>query len=381
MSKPIFTSTMAYFEIESIEQCNSYLASSKPLNQLAFQNIDFCKVSPSIKEREITNCLFLGCKLPDGMRCKLTSSCMVFPNLKVPYNCFRSTLYNAWDLYKGYNIEDDDSFERCFDTRVYQHYLRLGKRTSDIGEHLARSLHDLSITDAMYDFLEQYDEKMVVGIMGGHGLMRTEPIYRDIIEVAKDLTERGFLLVSGGGPGAMEATHVGAWMAGRTAHEVDEAVAVLSSSPTFHDEGWLHTALQVIRDYPQKHYHSLGIPTWLYGHEPSTPFATHIAKYFTNSIREDEILTIANGGIIYTPGSAGTMQEIFQDAVQNHYLSFGYASPMIFLGKDYWTKEMPVYNLLSYLTEKGKYKNLMLTITDDIQEVVDVLTGYPFGKR
>ena len=30
----------------------------------------------------------------------------------------------------------------------------------------------------------------------------------------------------------------------------------------------------------------LGIPTWLYGHEPTTPFARVIAKYFQNSIRE-----------------------------------------------------------------------------------------------
>ena len=66
----------------------------------------------------------------------------------------------------------------------------------------------------------------------------------------------------------------------------------------------------------QTKYVSLGIPTWLYGHEPSTPFATHIAKYFVNSVREDTILTVAYGGIIFTPGSAGTLQEIFQEAVQ-----------------------------------------------------------------
>ena len=85
---------------------------------------------------------------------------------------------------------------------------------------------------------------------------------------------------------------------------------------------------------------SLGIPTWLYGHEPSTPFATHIAKLFENSIREDSILTLAFGGIIYAPGSAGTVQEIFQEAVQNHYLSFGVSSPMIFLGSKYWNDEI-----------------------------------------
>ena len=107
---------------------------------------------------------------------------------------------------------------------------------------------------------------------------------------------------------------------------------------------------------------SLGIPTWLYGHEPSTPFATHIAKFFENSLREDNILTLAFGGTIYAPGSAGTLQEIFQEAVQNHYLSFGFSSPMIFLGKQFWTEEIPVYPLVEQLMETGKYKNLLLTL-------------------
>ena len=135
---------------------------------------------------------------------------------------------------------------------------------------------------------------------------------------------------------------------------------------------------------------SLGIPTWLYGHEPSTPFATHIAKYFANCIREDTILTIAYGGIIYTPGSAGTLQEIFQNAVQDHYLSFGFASPMVFmgkkywsedvpvypLGKKYWSEDVPVYPLMQYMMETGRYKNLLLTLTDDPKEIVDVLKNF-----
>lgn len=133
--------------------------------------------------------------------------------------------------------------------------------------------------------------------------------------------------------------------------------------------------------YPQERYVSLGVPTWLYGHEPATPFATHIAKYFENALREDGILTIAKGGIVYSPGSAGTMQEIFQDAVQNHYLSFGYASPMVFVGTDYWTDEMPVYPMLQQLVARGKYRNLLLTLTDNVDEVVDVIEDFAQNKR
>ena len=115
---------------------------------------------------------------------------------------------------------------------------------------------------------------------------------------------------------------------------------------------------------------------WLYGHEPATPFATHIAKYFDNSIREDSILTIAKGGIIYSPGSAGTMQEIFQEAVQNHYLSFGYASPMIFMNMRYWTEELPVYLLMEHLVKTGKYKNLLMSLTDSTEEIIKTILDF-----
>ena len=165
-------------------------------------------------------------------------------------------------------------------------------------------------------------------------------------------------------------------MAGRTPGELDDAIQAMTIAPSYRDDGWLRTAFQVMKRYPQSEYVSLGIPTWLYGHEPSTPFATHIAKFFENSIREDNILTLAFGGTIYAPGSAGTLQEIFQEAVQDHYLSYGYASPMIFLGKRFWTEEIPVYPLLQHLMATGKYKNLLLTLTDDIDEAVDILQQF-----
>jgi predicted Rossmann-fold nucleotide-binding protein len=183
-------------------------------------------------------------------------------------------------------------------------------------------------------------------------------------------------MLSGGGPGAMEATHLGAWMAGYSNEDVEEALQILSVAPSFKNSEWLASAFKVINKYPQNKYISLGIPTWLYGHEPSTPFATHIAKFFENSIREDSILTLAFGGIIYTPGSAGTMQEIFQDAVQNHYLSFGISSPMIFMGKEAWTQQMPVYPLLQELQACNKYKNLLLALSDDIDEIIEKLLKF-----
>ena len=296
----------------------------------------------------------------------------------VPFEVNRSELYSPEELYEGFDPDLPESYDRCFDVRVYRHFMTKGKITSDAKESMSRALHDHGMYTALNDFMHSHDYLRFIGVMGGHSLQRTDAMYRQIVFLCKRLTEQGFYLLSGGGPGAMEATHLGAWMAGRKEEEVEDALSQLAAAPSFHDDAfrWLSTAFGVIHKYPQDRYTSLGIPTWLYGHEPATPFATHIAKFFANSIREQIVLTLPFGGIIYTPGSAGTMQEIFQDAVQNHYLSFGFPSPMIFLGKQFWTKEVPAYPLIQHLMQTGKYKNLSLMLTDDSEEVLRQLQDF-----
>ena len=293
---------------------------------------------------------------------------------EVPFNVTPPGLYCAPSLYG--EMMKDCQCKCCYDMEVYQHFLSKGKHPEDEMEMLARALHDFAIGHYLDEFLNGYDPRQVVGVMGGHGVLRTSAEYRQVVELSKELTERDTLMVTGGGPGVMEATHLGAWMAGRPMAEVDEALKILSEAPGFKDEGWLQTAFEVIRRYPQERYHSLGIPTWLYGHEPSAAFATDIAKYFDNSIRENTILTVAFGGIVFTPGSAGTMQEVFQEAVQNHYLSFGYASPMVFLGRKFWTEDIPVYPFLEQMMQEGRYKNLQLKLTDSSHEVVEELLRF-----
>ena len=295
----------------------------------------------------------------------------------VPFNVNRTALYSAEELYAGYDPQNEATFETCYDTKVYKHFIETGKQAQTAEESLARAIHDHCIHVALDAFFKEHNSRLCLGIMGGHALLRTDPMYKKVVLLSKRLTEQGFIMLSGGGPGAMEATHLGAWMAGRTEKDVDAAIDILKVAPSFKDKGWLATSFEVMKRFPRKgDYVSLGIPTYLYGHEPSAPFATHIAKFFENSIREDLILTVAFGGIIYTPGSAGTMQEIFQDAVQNHYLSFGYASPMIFLGTDFWTKELPVYPFLQELIKLGKYKNLQLTLTDDFDVIANELAKF-----
>ncbi len=345
------------------------------LRRFAFQNVNFADVPDMALKHFYRECLFLSCRLPMGLK-RQSRECLFLPNMGETFG-FPNHLYSPEELYEGFNPEQPDTYDKCFDGRVYRHYLKKGKWHTDIKETLARTLHDHSVSNCLQDYLARFDEHKLVGVMGGHGLSRLDNAYVQVVRFCKRLTEAGFLMISGGGPGAMEATHLGAWMAGRTEDELQEAFSILQVAPYYTDSLWLTTAWQVRKRFPNLGYESLGIPTWLYGHEPSTPFATHIAKYFDNSIREDGILSISKGGIIYTPGSAGTLQEVFQEAVQNHYLTFGYASPMIFMGKRFWTEEVPIWPLMMDLVEKGRYKNLILCLTDDADEAERVLQSTP----
>jgi predicted Rossmann-fold nucleotide-binding protein len=301
----------------------------------------------------------------------------------VPFAVDPQELYTAETLYSGLDLSRPETFSQCYDQQVYNHYLAQGKVTDNPLESLARNLHDFCIMQSTKRLLARYDKCQVVAVMGGNAMRRDDSAYEKVARISKALTEKGSLMVSGGGSGAMEATGFGAWMAGRSEEEFREALSRLASVPVQESHNYLAVSFGILRDYPQTQYINLSIPTWLYGHEWTSPFATHIAKLFENSVREDTLLTVAYGGIIYAPGRAGTIQEVFQEAVQNHYLTFGFASPMVFLDTEFWSKTTPFYPLLVDLLHKGIYKNLLLSLTDEVDEAVKTITDFQqmIGKQ
>lgn len=370
-------------EVHSFEELASLLKSENSLKDTVVQSVDVTPISDEILSARIDNTVFLGCVLPDNVLASvLARGAIVFPTLVgLPFNPYAPILYSADTLFDGFSPEDPCSYCQTTDAKVYQHWLDTGgPNPSTITDALGRRLHDMAMTDAIGDFLASHaaDEK-IVGMMGGHSMMRSDAAYLMAAKISRELTRRGYLMVSGGGPGAMEATHVGAWFAERTDYELEEAVRELATAPTYKDKQWLACAFQVREKFPLDAgvaHVSLGIPTWLYGHEPPTPFATHIAKYFANSVREDGLVTIAAAGLIFAPGSAGTIQEILQDAAQNHYATTGVSSPMVFLDRDYWTKEKPIYPLIKQLAEGYQYEKL-LAIFDDVDSVVNYIEDNP----
>jgi predicted Rossmann-fold nucleotide-binding protein len=277
-----------------------------------------------------------------------------------------SALYDSWDS------ADNQSLGRSLDYRTYLATLAQGQpvaRSRGIGN--GRALHDAAIS---YSLAERVANARAVGILGGHGEARGSASYTSIAHIAHELSKKDYTILTGGGPGAMEAAHLGARFANRDAVSLDAAIARLSSDPATRKfpfphgtdlvkngafvpsalaelHAWMLPAMEIAAETESNAGVSVGIPTWLYGHEPATPFATEHAKYFENSIREEGLLTLATFGAIYAPGSSGTLQEIFEDANQNFYVFPGEGfSPMVFLDlDDYWTRQYPVIPVLKSL--------------------------------
>ena len=275
----------------------------------------------------------------------------------------------------GWSADEDLSLDK----RIYDHFVKHGKSSPDIVEALAERLHDHAVDDAMTDLLEGRVEgdgrKKVVAVMGGHGTSRADQWFRKVAHLTRRLTMEGYFIASGGGPGMMEASNLGAYLAGQSEEGLDAVLDDLAKAPIYTSDGYVDAARKVIEQYPTGHS-SLAVPTWFYGHEPTNLFSAHVAKYFSNSIREDGLLAIAQYGIVFSPGSAGTTQEIFQDATQNHYATFENISPMVFMSKERYTEETNIWPCLKDLA-KGRDYERYLCLSDEVEEVVQFIKDHP----
>lgn len=366
-------------EIESVDALLQHIEQKQSLQNVVVQGIDLTgpEAEAALTSVSAEDAWFLGCTLSDTAEQHIRESGgTIFPGFgDVPFRPYRAALYTPAELMKGYERGAPETHDDTLDTRIYRYFKdrRRDGRDAPIMDALAFRIHDHAIDNALRDLLSPDDgpERRVVGIMGGHQLERDAELYRQVARLAWRLTHAGFFVATGGGPGAMEAANLGAALASYESNAVEEAVDILSAAPHYTDETYLDRALDVREHYPDR-AESLAVPTWFYGHEPSNLFATHVAKYFANSLREDGLLAIATYGIVYAPGSAGTIQEVFMDAAQNHYETFGAASPMVFLDRPYWTDTKPVYPLLETLAEDTAYED-RLAATDDVGTAVSFI--------
>ena len=290
-----------------------------------------------------------------------------------PYVVRRERLYTRDDLMEGWH--PGAAHSATLDGRIYEYVRAHGGRAPDMTEGLAQRLHDFFIDDALAGFL-MASARPVIGIMGGSTTMASDRNYRRVVELAASFTQRGYLVVGGGGLGIMEAANLGAYLADRSDGERDHAVQALAQTAGYaaDEAGYLQVAVG-IRERFAPGGESLAIPTWVSEGEPISQFASHIAKYFSNSIREDGLLAVATAGIVFAPGDAGTMQEIFQDAAQNAYKTFG-RSPMVFLDRQHYCADTGLYPALQRQAERLGFADL-LSVADEAAEILDQFPVQP----
>jgi len=145
-----------------------------------------------------------------------------------------------------------------------------------------------------FELLRSFD--LAVTFWGGARFQPDHHYYKEAEELSSKLAKKGFAVISGGGPGIMEASNVGAFKVGGK---------------------------------------SVGLNIQLPFEQKLNPYTTHTQsfKYFFS---RKVMLTFASEVYVYFPGGFGTLDEFFEiiTLVQTEKIE---KVPIILYGKGYWS--------------------------------------------
>jgi uncharacterized protein (TIGR00730 family) len=202
------------------------------------------------------------------------------------------------------------------------------------------SINDLNVQDCwrmfhiMAEFVEGFDTLAkyhpAVSIFGSTRVKPGDEIYQKAERIAQLLVENGFSVITGGGPGVMEAANKGAALAGGN---------------------------------------SIGLNIEIPMEQKPNPFANINLKFRYFFIRKVMFVKYAVAYIIL-PGGFGTMDELFESVtlIQTHKIK---PFPVILAGGEYWK------GLLSWIKEvvlkEGKIAPQDLDILQQIEEPEEIV--------
>ncbi|HCV51141.1 MAG TPA: TIGR00730 family Rossman fold protein [Saprospirales bacterium] len=184
-----------------------------------------------------------------------------------------------------------------------------------------------------------------ISVFGSARTKPEDPYYQLAVDVAKRLVEAGFGVITGGGPGIMEAANKGAYM-----------------------NGGLSVGLNINLPFEQSHNPYID------------PDKNIDHRYFF--VRKVMFVKYAQA-FVAMPGGFGTLDELFEvlTLIQTKKIT---NVPVILVGKEFWQ------GLVDWVknTMLDKYNNIsakdmdMIPITDDVDEVVQIIEDfYDKGKH
>jgi len=354
-------------EIESLAEFDEVVSRQRPLAHFRVQSVDLTDRTDALLAADVTGAVFLGCPMTREAAARVgAAGALVFPPIPgLPFDPYRGFVYTPDELFDGL----DEGYEATPDARSYA-WFRRTKSDGDVFASMLRAVHDDSVSDALDELLVG---ARVVGVMGGHAMGRGTEAYAGAARLGRALARAGFTVATGGGPGAMEAANLGAYAAPFEDGMLTDALGVLTKVPSFVPSvtDWARAAFEVRGRWPGGGP-SVAVPTWFYGHEPPNAFAAHIAKYFSNATREDGLLARCTAGVVFLPGAAGTVQEIFDNTTPNYYESRGEPTPMVLVDRAHWTERLPAWPLLRALAHRRPMA-ARVALVDRIEEAPEAL--------
>ncbi|MGR8930647.1 MAG: LOG family protein [Gammaproteobacteria bacterium] len=195
------------------------------------------------------------------------------------------------------------------------------------------------------EFTEGFDELSglcdAISIFGSARLAPDSVYYQKTVELAESLSKEGFAIISGGGPGVMEAANKGA-----------------------HLQDQLSVGLNIELPMEQKpnSYQNLSL---------------NFRYFFVRKV----MFVRYSMGYVCMPGGFGTLDEFFEalTLMQTHK---AYPLPLVLFGSDFWNGLMDWLKnkLIEYATISPEDLEL-ITVTDDPQEVVDIMVAHREWKN
>ena len=193
----------------------------------------------------------------------------------------------------------------------------------------------------MAEFVDGFEALSKIGpCISMFGSARTQPghLYYDLAtDISKRLTEEGFGIISGGGPGIMEAANKGAQLGGGK---------------------------------------SVGLNIELPFEQEANPFIDRDASlHFDYFFVRKTLFTKYSQGFIMMPGGFGTMDEFFETLtlVQTKALT---QFPIVLFGKEYYKELMEAMNDMAHKGTISKEDMNLVLLTDDIDEAMDHIRHY-----